>query len=626
MACFDVRAVQIDLARQIETTEMVKSFFDVCADAGMNMVVMYLEDRIKTECYPYSHDKESYSKEEIKELVSYAEGLGLELVPVVSPIGHTERFMRHSELKPLAELYKGLAGAFNKAGEEVYLATCPSRKETLEFFDAYITEVAELFPGRYFHIGFDEIWDMGFCDACKDKKLEELYLNAVVHFHDLLKGLGKETMIWDDMIEEFPWIIDKLPKDIVMCAWFYDYVGRYPIARFSTGRSFDIFKQFEEKGFRYLACPWQRGSLDSLTTYASKYRPMGMFLTNWEMSDHQQIPCLFPTITYAGLIWTGKEKPGMDAVIKAAEKYTDDYDSAVALATLMTAVTYRSYPLPGENASYHIPSESSYYNACMMPIVENCAKNIKGDHKVITSFTTRFQYYKLRYQLWDAGYKLHEYRSGEGTCSLCSIMEQVSSVEMELDAFEKAALDFWNECRPGFDNPDLMNNINNARNSVAWMKKTCEEAKENDHGRLVVRFTVLEYTTACKTGIVLHYADGSEYQVACGGYKSINIPNFVDQFDVSFRIPADKDPVAVTLSVSGYGGSGFRYVSATLPGRIHFIPDGIIQVKGQVEHPEYILYEDTRTSMFNEQEMLQYFASDISPRREHSVTVSLKKW
>ena len=40
MPCYEMRAVQIDLARQIETVETVKAFFDVVASAGMNTVVI----------------------------------------------------------------------------------------------------------------------------------------------------------------------------------------------------------------------------------------------------------------------------------------------------------------------------------------------------------------------------------------------------------------------------------------------------------------------------------------------------------------------------------------------------------------------------------------------------------
>lgn len=134
------RAVQIDLARQIETVDTVKAYFDTAAAAGMNMVVLYLEDRIRTATYPYPSEAESYSPEQIRDLVAYAGERGLELVPVVSPIGHAERFLAHEELKPLAELRGNIAGRFNEAGEvRQYIDACPRRPETAAFMDAYLS-------------------------------------------------------------------------------------------------------------------------------------------------------------------------------------------------------------------------------------------------------------------------------------------------------------------------------------------------------------------------------------------------------------------------------------------------------------------------------------------------------
>ena len=77
MPKFNMRVVQIDLARQIETVETVCRFMDVAAKAGMNAILMYLEDRIKTETYPYPSDEESYSPDQIREMVAYGEKLGL---------------------------------------------------------------------------------------------------------------------------------------------------------------------------------------------------------------------------------------------------------------------------------------------------------------------------------------------------------------------------------------------------------------------------------------------------------------------------------------------------------------------------------------------------------------------
>ncbi len=621
MPCYEMRAVQIDLARQIETVDTVKAFFDVAASAGMNTVLMYLEDRVKTATYPYSPDAESYSPEQIKELVAYADKLGLDLVPVVSPIGHTERFMRHPEMKHIAELRGKIAGAYNEAGVERYLATCPKLPATLEFFDKYITEVASLFPSKFFHIGFDEIWDMGYCELCKHDKIEDLYFGAVTHFHGLLKKLGKDTMIWDDMLEQFPWVMEKLPKDIVMCAWFYQYTEEYPVARFSTSRSYDVFRHFERLGFRYLGAPWMRGSIDTLTAYAAKRKPFGMLLTNWEMSD-QQLMHLYPTIEYAGSLWSGREVPGQEAVMKAARKYTEDEDSALAVATAMQVFEYYGVGAPGVTTRYRLPSEDVYVTMRTIPLVERALEKAKGHPEMLASFRMKLARLKLSLRLWELGYALHEYRAGEGTLPLEKITEDLKACQAEVAQFETDCMALWAHCRPGLEAPVMQRIIDTMKKGASDMLKLAETAKPAEIGRLVVRFDLGEFTSWCTTTVTLKYADGTTFEAGKGTFKALQVR--LQKYEYSFEIPA-KPFEAVEIAVCGYGASGVRYVSANIDGK-EYVPAGIAKVSGQVEHPEFMLADDSRAAVFNEQEMLQFFVNDITRHKKNSVTVAMKEW
>ena len=621
MPCYEMRAVQIDLARQIETVETVKNFFDVAAEAGMNTVVMYLEDRIKTATYPYSPDEESYSEEQVRELVAYATKLGLDLIPVVSPIGHTERFMRHPEMKHIAELRGKIAGAYNEAGVERYLATCPQLPETLEFFDKYITEVASLFPSKFFHIGFDEIWDMGYCQLCKDKKIEDLYYGAVMHFHDLLKGLGKDVMIWDDMLEQFPWVMEKLPRDIVMCAWFYQYTEQYPVARFSTSRSYDVFRQFERLGFRYLGCPWMRGSIDTLTAYAAKRRPFGMLLTNWEMSD-QQLSHLYPTIEYAGSLWSGREVPGNAAVLKAAAKFTDTEEAALAVSVAMQSFEYYGVQAPTNTTAYRLPNEQAYVVTSTLPMVQAALAKATGHKEMLASFRMKLERLNISYRLWKVGYALQEYRAGEGTLPLEVIQKEIAECAAQVEAFSAVCDELWARCRPGLPKDNIDRIVNGMKEGVAKLNELAAVATPADIGRLIVRYDLAEFTSSCTTTITLRYADGSTHQVARGTFKAMDVRQ--QKYEYSYEIPA-KPFEAVTLTVCGYGASGFRYVSANMGGK-EYVPAGIEKVSGQVEHADFILSDDSRAAILNEQEMLQFFVNDISRRKENSVTIAMKEW
>ena len=152
--------------------------------------------------------------------------------------------------------------------------------------------------------------------------------------------------------------------------------------------------------------------------------------------------------------------------------------------------------------------------------------------------------------------------------------------------------------------------------------ETTDLATDHDCGRLVVRFDLSEFCSSCTTTITVGYADGSTYQAACGNYKAVHVRS-IEKYDYSFTIPADKVPTSVTVMIKGYGAAGVRYLSATLPGGKHFLPTGITDVHGQIDHPEVLLYDDSRPAVFNEPEMQQFFVNHITRHRENTVTLSL---
>jgi len=103
----EIRAVQLDLAQQKVSVSFVKSYAKRVSEAEYNTLVLYLEDRVKTSPYPYCMDAESYSLDEMKDIVRHCTAFGLDVVPIISPLGHAERFLRHPELARIAETREG---------------------------------------------------------------------------------------------------------------------------------------------------------------------------------------------------------------------------------------------------------------------------------------------------------------------------------------------------------------------------------------------------------------------------------------------------------------------------------------------------------------------------------------
>lgn len=321
-----IRALQLDLARQKESPAFVKAYAKRAREVGFNTFVLYLEDRVKTPSYPYCTDAESYSLAEMDDIVKTCASYGLDVVPVISPLGHTERFLRHPELQKFAEVPAGGSGRFGKAKRCTVF--CLSNPEARAWMETYIREVVAVFPGKNLHLGFDETWDLGYCPRCRPvletEGLGELYLRSVRWANDLAKRLGKRMWMWDDYFDFFPEKVAELPRDILMCCWNYDKsIERTgPRAHFGGRLRRDNLKIYEKLGLESVFCPWfEYENIRSFTEYASNRRTAGAFYTQWEMETDFHGTFL-PRMLGAGMLWSGRASHAggawLDAGIAAA--------------------------------------------------------------------------------------------------------------------------------------------------------------------------------------------------------------------------------------------------------------------------------------------------------------------
>ena len=130
----EIKAVQLDLARQKETVQYVCEFADLLKNWGMNALVLYLEGRVKTKSFPYKDSEAAYLPEEITAMVQHCKELDMEVIPVCSSLGHTNMFLSCPELEHLAETVGCSEGRFMESGKLGMM--CPSKEEVYSFFDA----------------------------------------------------------------------------------------------------------------------------------------------------------------------------------------------------------------------------------------------------------------------------------------------------------------------------------------------------------------------------------------------------------------------------------------------------------------------------------------------------------
>ena len=63
---FPLIASQLDLARQKETVEFIKSYMDFIKENGYNAIRLYLEATVRVPCATFFNEETSYSVEEIR--------------------------------------------------------------------------------------------------------------------------------------------------------------------------------------------------------------------------------------------------------------------------------------------------------------------------------------------------------------------------------------------------------------------------------------------------------------------------------------------------------------------------------------------------------------------------------
>ena len=627
MRAWKFRAVQLDLARQMETVEYIKEFTDFIAGWGYNALVLYLEGRIRTKSFPYPSPAESYTPAQMKEVVAYASKRGIEVVPVVSTLGHVEQFLRHPQLAHLAELRGGRQGRFGKS----LMVFCPSLPGTREFLEAYLTEVAEIFPSKYFHIGCDEVWEVGYCPLCRERAEGTegqggIYGKHLLDSHRILTGkLGKRIIMWDDMFEFYPDALEMLPRDVIMCAWHYDPVVDLPTAHFANREREDAFAKYDRMGFSYLAAPADRTARNvmTLTDYASRHRPLGGLMTTWEKSVQFMYES-YPIIALAGRLWSqghadGAEETHAECIRRLFGVRDPGFVSTVAALDTTGFAHDRCTPEwflcgPVTDLEYGEARTMELIAAALEPyrsrIKQGTARRVMEDLLVYIERS------RLQHRMRRVMPTLYDPRTG--AAARHAALEELRGGLNTIDKLRSARRSQWERHRNGIE---PCNTDGFYQRFKERMAKVAAETEKR--GLLNVLFMLPDQFSAQTVALSIRYAGDTAWQkVAQGVFKA---PSLVQSFYWhSYPIAAGLTPVAVRIESWGYGGQGFAFVDA-VNARGRFAPSALGAVEGDVEKPANILHDDLQWCFIGERNTRRCMLNPGVARAKHVLEVSLAR-
>ncbi|MFY8188771.1 MAG: beta-N-acetylhexosaminidase, partial [Flavobacterium sp.] len=229
---FAWRGMHLDVGRHFFPVDFIKKYIDYIAMYKMNTFHWHLTEdqgwRIEIKEYPkltevgawrkgsmvghYNEQKFDtlryggfYTQKEIKEVVAYAKERHITVVPEIEMPGHS--------LAALAAYpeFSCTGGPFEVANvwgvlEDVY---CP-KEETFAFLEDVLTEVMDLFPSEYIHIGGDECPKIRWknCAHCQNlmrekglKDEHELQSYFIQRIEKFVNSKGRKIIGWDEILE-----------------------------------------------------------------------------------------------------------------------------------------------------------------------------------------------------------------------------------------------------------------------------------------------------------------------------------------------------------------------------------------------------------------------------------------
>jgi hypothetical protein len=326
------RGVSDDISRgPVPTVDYIKRQLRTFAAFKLNMHSFYMEQTFGSSSNPLiAPAGGSLTPDEIKELVTYARRYHIELVPEQQTFGHLHKALKLEKYNELAETPYGDV-------------LSPQQEGSYKLIADWYRELNELFPGKFFHIGADETFELGegqSREAAKERGVGAIYFEHLNRVREVLKPYDRRLMFWGDIALNHPDLIDRIPKDMIAMNWDYaakdDYLPR--------------IKPFKDAGLEEFVCPgvhnWNQifPNLDASSKNIANFvrdgqaaGALGMMNTSWDDDGESLFEMTWYGIVFgAAASWQNKtvDRDQVDDDFDWAFFRNDGHEFADSLHTL----------------------------------------------------------------------------------------------------------------------------------------------------------------------------------------------------------------------------------------------------------------------------------------------------
>ena len=228
---FPYRGLHVDVSRHFRSVDFLKKQLDAMAMFKMNRMHLHLTDaagwRMQIDAYPcltsfaawrpqhtwkewwagnrhYAQEGQEgayggyYTKDELRELVTYAGERHIEIIPEIEMPSHSEEVLAaYPELGCSGEAYKDAD-------------FCVGNEAVFTFLETVLSEVMDVFPSKYIHIGGDEAGKQHWktCPKCQALMVKEGFTDVdqlqsymICRIERFVNSKGRKIIGWDEILD-----------------------------------------------------------------------------------------------------------------------------------------------------------------------------------------------------------------------------------------------------------------------------------------------------------------------------------------------------------------------------------------------------------------------------------------
>jgi len=213
-----LRGIHIDLKYQMPKFQYLLEIIDTLSYYKINCVLLEYENKFPFKSHPLLPSQLALSGSEVKRLLNYCKARYVKVIPMLHSVNWIGYVLQHQEYAHLREQPDSIIQA------------CPLNPGTFQLFKELYNEMLPHHKDAdYFHIGGDELRNLGACPKCKSKAQQEnrfkLYFDYIRKVGDYVRQSGKIPLIWGDMLVNDPpqnkKDMKKIAGDFIILYWDY---------------------------------------------------------------------------------------------------------------------------------------------------------------------------------------------------------------------------------------------------------------------------------------------------------------------------------------------------------------------------------------------------------------------